>query len=208
MRTVVLDTNVLLSDPNSLLAYPDAAVFTRADQKDHELWVDPGTALAQNGANTLTLSGINSFGGGVTVNNGALRTANLNALGSGSTMTVNSGGTLVLGAVHTNSFVLAGGTLGTAVTLNPTPMSITAAAGTTSTMSSAASNTRSFAIHRRPSTSVTDRLVAMRTTPCASPSRRPRVATTARGASWISPSPLRKGWGSPGGGWSAAWSSS
>ena len=88
-------------------------------------------ALAKNGPNTLTLSGANGFGGGVTVNNGTLRSANINALGSGA-FTVNAGGTLVLGAVHTNGVTLAGGTLGTSVSLNPTPMDLTAAPSTTS----------------------------------------------------------------------------
>ena len=90
--------------------------------------------VLQNGPNTLTLSGANSFSGGLTVNNGTLRTANVNALGSGAAATVNSGGTLVLGAAHTNEIILAGGTLGTTVTLNPAPMSVTAAAFTTSTL--------------------------------------------------------------------------
>jgi len=93
----------------------------------------PGSLL-QNGPNTLILSGANSFSGGLTVNNGTLRTGHLNAPGSGAAVTVNSGGTLVLGAAHTNQILLAGGTLGTTVTLNPAPMSVTAAASTTSTL--------------------------------------------------------------------------
>ena len=109
-------------------------IFNHSDNSTAANVISGSGTVVKNGANTLTLSGASSFSGGVTVNGGTLRTANINALGSGATVTVNAGATLVLGAVHTNSVVLAGGTLGTSVSLNPTPMDLTAAAGTTSTL--------------------------------------------------------------------------
>lgn len=50
-------------------------------------------ALSKNGAGTLLLSGINTYSGGTTVNNGILRAGSTQAFGTG-TMTVNAGGTL------------------------------------------------------------------------------------------------------------------
>jgi autotransporter-associated beta strand protein len=73
-------------------------------------------ALQKNGAGTLTLTGANTYSGSTTVNGGTLTVANGSgsALGSTSNVTVNSGGTFLLGAsdqVNNSATVtLAGGT--------------------------------------------------------------------------------------------------
>ena len=72
--------------------------------------------LQKNGLGTLILTGTNSYGGATTVNGGTLTVANNSgsALGSTSAITVNSGGTLRLGASdqinNTAPITLAGGT--------------------------------------------------------------------------------------------------
>ncbi len=77
-----------------------------------------GNAITKAGAGQFTLSGANTFSGGLTINAGALRLGNASAAGgaSGGTVLINSGGTLIGG---TNAAItvatpinLAGGTLG------------------------------------------------------------------------------------------------
>ncbi len=72
-------------------------------------------AIVKNHANTLTLSGASSFSGGLTVNAGAVRANALNAAGT-APITVNSGGTFVVGAALTNSITLSNAVIGTSLT--------------------------------------------------------------------------------------------
>lgn len=74
-------------------------------------------ALQKSGAGTLVLTGANTFSGSTTVNGGTLTlaAASGSALASTSSVTVNSGGTVLLGASNqisnTATITLAGGTL-------------------------------------------------------------------------------------------------
>jgi len=76
-----------------------------------------GATLTKVGSGTLTLTGANTFNGSTTINGGTLKAAAASgsALGSTSDITVNSGGTLMLGAndqiSNSASLTLAGGTL-------------------------------------------------------------------------------------------------
>ena len=70
-----------------------------------------GNALTKAGAGTLTLSGANTFTGGITVNTGTLRLNNAAAGGTGAAL-VNTGATLVAGGNLANAVTLAGGTFG------------------------------------------------------------------------------------------------
>jgi autotransporter-associated beta strand protein len=92
-----------------------------------------GTAsITKTGAGALTLSSSNTFTNGVTINAGSVRATSASALGPAPT-TINTGGTLVVGASPTNPIVLSGGTL--AFTGSPSMSdSLTAAPSTTSTI--------------------------------------------------------------------------
>src|SRR5205807_5274247 len=76
-------------------------------------------ALVKSGAGTLVLTGVNTFSGTTTINAGTLMAANTSgsALGSTSSITLNSGGTLLLGASNqindSATMTLAGGTFST-----------------------------------------------------------------------------------------------
>ena len=73
-------------------------------------------ALLKNGAGTLVLTGLNTFSGSTTINAGTLTAADASAsaLGSTSSITINSGGTLLLGAINqinnSATMTLTGGT--------------------------------------------------------------------------------------------------
>jgi fibronectin-binding autotransporter adhesin len=73
-------------------------------------------SLVKNGAGTLALTGLNTFSGTTTINAGTLTAADTSgsALGSTASITINSGGTLLLGAINqinnSATMTLAGGT--------------------------------------------------------------------------------------------------
>ena len=91
-------------------------------------------SITKTGAGALTLSGPNTFSGGLIVNGGSVRATSAAAPGIGTT-NVNPGGTLVVGAALTNPISLFGGTL--AFTGSPSLVgNLTASAGTTSTIES------------------------------------------------------------------------
>ena len=78
-------------------------------------------SLSKSGTNTLVLQGVNTFSGGMTINSGTVSTGNtpsnnayLTALGAdGSTVTINTGGTLIVSrnVFANHPLVLNGGTL-------------------------------------------------------------------------------------------------
>jgi autotransporter-associated beta strand protein len=110
-------------------------VFNRSDTLTVGNIISGAGTVTNNGSGTLTLSGANTFGGGLTVNAGTVRLGSVLAPGTGASMTVNPGGTLVLGAAHTNALVLAGGTVGTSVAQNSSAVAgLTAVATTTTTL--------------------------------------------------------------------------
>jgi fibronectin-binding autotransporter adhesin len=107
-------------------------IFDRTDLLTVGNIISGGGAVTQNGSDTLTLTGNNNFGGGLTVNAGTLRLGSSTAQGTG-TLTVNNTGTLVLGVTNlANTIVLSGGTLGESGSINPLTNNLTATAGTTS----------------------------------------------------------------------------
>ena len=85
-------------------------IFNRSDAVALTSVITGAGEVRQIGAGTLTLSGANSYAGGLTVNSGAVRLANAAAQGTGP-IAVN-GGTLVLGGSLSNPITLNGGTLG------------------------------------------------------------------------------------------------
>jgi fibronectin-binding autotransporter adhesin len=106
-------------------------IFNRSDNVAVANVITGSGGMTKNN-NTLTLSGGSSFAGGLTADSGTVRLTGVGAPGKG-TITVNPGGTVVLGALHTNgNIVLAGGTLGSSATLNPLTNDLTATASTTS----------------------------------------------------------------------------
>jgi len=92
-----------------------ALIFNRSDSVAAGGAISgPGT-VAQNGSGTLTLSGNSTFTGGLTVNAGAVRANAVTAPGTG-LINVNTGGTFVAGAAHTNSITLSNAVTGTSLT--------------------------------------------------------------------------------------------
>jgi fibronectin-binding autotransporter adhesin len=92
--------------------------------------------VVQNGSGTLMLTGSNTYAGGLTINNGTVRTNVVGAPGTGVT-TINAGGTLVVGAAHINAITIAGGAIGSSFGTTATSFTssdFTAAASTTSTV--------------------------------------------------------------------------
>lgn len=109
-------------------------VFNRSDNFTAGNVISGSGAVVQNGPNVLTLNGANSYAGGLTANSGTVRLTSVGAPGAGTT-TVNPDATVVLGALHTNTaIVLAGGTLGSTLSLNPLTNALTAADSTSSTI--------------------------------------------------------------------------
>lgn len=86
-------------------------------------------AIGKNNSGTLTLGAISSFAGGVSASAGQLRLSGASSVGA---ITVNPGGTVVIGLQTLNNIVLAGGTLGISTNLNPFTNNVTVSAGTTS----------------------------------------------------------------------------
>jgi autotransporter-associated beta strand protein len=112
--------------------------FNRSDNFTLGNAISGAGALTKDGTNTLTLTGANSFAGGLNVNRGVIRLNAVNSGGSG-TITVSSptiglpSTTVVFGAAQTNAgIVLAGGTFGSSLNLNPLVSNLTAAPGTIS----------------------------------------------------------------------------
>jgi fibronectin-binding autotransporter adhesin len=107
--------------------------YKRSDATTASNAISGAGVVRQDGAGTLTLSGNSTFSGGLVVNSGAVRLASVTGAGTGG-ITVNPGTTLVYGAVALNALTLAGGTVGTSVTLNPIAADVTAAPATNSTI--------------------------------------------------------------------------
>ncbi|HEV8607904.1 MAG TPA: autotransporter-associated beta strand repeat-containing protein, partial [Tepidisphaeraceae bacterium] len=91
----------------------------------------PGDVV-QNGSGSTTLTGANTFGGGVTVNSGAMRLGNVTAAGTGG-IVVNASGMLVSAASIANPMTLNGALVGTFATPVTFSGDVTLATGTTST---------------------------------------------------------------------------
>jgi autotransporter-associated beta strand protein len=109
-------------------------VISRSDSNTVANVISGSGSVTNNGSGTLTLSAANSFTGNLTINAGTVRPTVVRAPGTG-TLTVNSGGALVLIAGITNPIILAGGQLGTAVAQTSMASGgLIAAAGTTSTL--------------------------------------------------------------------------
>jgi fibronectin-binding autotransporter adhesin len=90
-------------------------VFNHSDSFTFSTAISGSGSLSQIGTGTLTLPTANTFAGGLTVSKGAVRATALNAAGT-NIVTVNNGGTFVIGAALTNSFTLSNGIIGTSVT--------------------------------------------------------------------------------------------
>ena len=97
--------------PSGSVADNGSLIFDRADTLTAANVISGTGTVTKNNTGTLTLSGANSFGGGVQVNGGVLRASVATALGTGA-VSVNSGATLVGVNGITNAITLSGGTLG------------------------------------------------------------------------------------------------
>ena len=112
-NSVVGSTSIVTINPASGVTSTYAGTITGT-----EVGTQGDIALQKNGAGTLILTGGNSFSGTTTINGGSLIAAanSGSALKSTSSITVNSGGTLMLGANdqinNTATMTLAGGTFG------------------------------------------------------------------------------------------------
>jgi autotransporter-associated beta strand protein len=115
-------------------------IFNRSDNLTFATVISGSGSVTKVDNNVLTLSGNNSYGGGLTVNAGTVRLANTNAAGAAATgtITINPGGTAVLVATNTsatNNILLAGGTLDAQYGAGANiPNQLTAAPSTTSTV--------------------------------------------------------------------------
>jgi len=106
-------TNGALGSVNA--ADNGALVFNRADNVTMSGVISGSGALRQTGAGVLTLSGSNSFSGGVTINRGVLQAGNAAALGSAGGITViTNGGTLDVNGYNLTAepVVVSGGGVG------------------------------------------------------------------------------------------------
>lgn len=110
-NSVVGGTSTLTVNPGSGVSTTFAGVIAGTNGG-----TQGNMALQKNGAGTLTLTGANTYSGSTTVNGGTLTVADGSgsALASTSNVTVNSGGTFLLGASdqvnNTATMTLAGGT--------------------------------------------------------------------------------------------------
>lgn len=108
-------------------------IFDRSDSLTVAGAISGSGSLAQIGSGTLTLSGASTYTGSLSVSQGAVRANTVGAAGPG-LVTVNSGGTLVIGAALTNSFALSNAVIGTSVSggfTMSTNKELTAAANST-----------------------------------------------------------------------------
>ena len=160
-NSVVGSTSTLTINPASGVTTTYAGAITGT-----EVGTQGDIALEKNGAGTLILTGGNSFGGTTTINGGSLVAAanSGSALNSTSSITVNSGGTLMLGANdqinNTATVTLAGGTFGKgnfsegteaslglgALTLTASSSQIDFGSGTVGVLTFASFNPSSFAL--------------------------------------------------------------
>ena len=134
--TVQFGSNDANGNPPTLGNITDngALVISRSDSITMGNLISGTGSVTNSGSGTLTLSAANSFAGNLTINAGTVRPTAVRAPGAG-TLTVNSGGALVLMAGITNPITLAGGTLGISSAADYTSSTntvVTAAAGTTS----------------------------------------------------------------------------
>ena len=111
-NSVIGGTSTLTVNPGSGVSTTFAGVIAGTNAG-----AQGNMALQKNGAGTLILTGANTYSGSTTVNGGTLVAANSSgsALGSTTAVTVNSGGTVLLGQSdqinNTATVTLAGGTL-------------------------------------------------------------------------------------------------
>ena len=116
-------------------------VFNHSVDQQFNQIISGSGKVVQNGLSTLTIGGANTFAGGVTVNQGAVRVITPTggaaaSIGSGP-IVVNNGATLVTGVGLSGPLTLAGGTIGATFGTTATSWTtgdVTAAAGTTSTV--------------------------------------------------------------------------
>ena len=127
--------------PGGAIVNNGALVFSRTDDLALSTVISGTGSLTKKNNSTLTLSGANSFAGGLLANGGTVRLGTVGAPGTGN-ITVTNGATVVLVVSNiVNNVLLAGGTLGVSVVQNPFRPDVTAVAGTTSTLLIADPNT-------------------------------------------------------------------